>query len=180
MRLSGVAFGLALAVRPAGAVEAPGSTARRRRVPRSGMRSTVEAGGADPDNARRSGPLTVTFSGDGVTRARVTAWSSRPGAVPGRYGGHRTRPVTGAAGRGSSARRRASARRARRKLPHRQRRAPALDPSRLRRATLGRSSLPGCRARSSRFTSRPSGLARRRCALEPVEKSCHNLEKSIE
>ena len=58
---SGVAFGLALAVRPAGAVEAPGSTARRRRVPRSGMRSTVEAGGADPDNARRSGPLTVTF-----------------------------------------------------------------------------------------------------------------------
>src|SRR6202034_3042411 len=43
-RLSGLAFGLALAVRPAGLAEAPGSTARRRRVPRSGMRSTVEAG----------------------------------------------------------------------------------------------------------------------------------------
>jgi hypothetical protein len=36
--------------------------ARRRRVPRSGMRSTVEAGGASPDNARRSGPVAVTFS----------------------------------------------------------------------------------------------------------------------
>jgi hypothetical protein len=54
-RASGLAIGLAPAVRPAGSVEAPGSTARRRRVPRSGMRSTVEAGGADPDNARRSG-----------------------------------------------------------------------------------------------------------------------------
>jgi hypothetical protein len=32
-----------------------GLTARQRRVPRSGMRSTVDAGGADPDNARRSG-----------------------------------------------------------------------------------------------------------------------------
>jgi len=61
-RVSGLAFGLALAVRPAGSAEAPGSTARRRRVPRSGMRSTVEAGGADPDNARRSVSVTVTFS----------------------------------------------------------------------------------------------------------------------
>ena len=26
------------------------------------MRSTVEAGGADPDNARRSGPVPVTFA----------------------------------------------------------------------------------------------------------------------
>ena len=61
-RPSGLAFGLALAVRPAGLAEAPGSTARRRRVPRCGMRSTVEAGGASPDNARYSGPATVTFS----------------------------------------------------------------------------------------------------------------------
>ena len=58
--LRGLAFGLALADRPAGAAEAPGSTARRRRVPRSGMRNTVEAGGADPDNARRSGPGAAT------------------------------------------------------------------------------------------------------------------------
>ena len=28
------------------------------------MRSTVEAGGADPDNARRSAPVAVTFPGD--------------------------------------------------------------------------------------------------------------------
>ena len=61
MRLSGLASGLALAVRPAGEAEAPGSTAPRRRVPRSGMRSTVEAGGADPDNARRSASAPVTF-----------------------------------------------------------------------------------------------------------------------
>jgi len=40
-RLPGLASGLALAVRPAGLAEAPGSTARRRRVPRSGMWSTV-------------------------------------------------------------------------------------------------------------------------------------------
>jgi hypothetical protein len=33
---SGLAFGLALAVRPAGLAESPGSTALRRRVPRSG------------------------------------------------------------------------------------------------------------------------------------------------
>ncbi len=61
-RAAGLASGLALAVRPAGLAEAPGSTARRRRVPRSGMRSTVEAGGASPDNARRSGPIAVSSS----------------------------------------------------------------------------------------------------------------------
>ena len=46
---------------PLGWQRSPGSTARRRRVPRSGMRSTVEAGGADPDNARRSAAAAVTF-----------------------------------------------------------------------------------------------------------------------
>ena len=71
--------------------------------------------------------------GDGATRANLTAWSSRPGAAPGGNGGYRTRSVTGAAGRGSWARRRASARRTRRKLPHRQRRAPRTDPGCLRR-----------------------------------------------
>ena len=39
---------------PLGWPRSPGSTARRRRVPRSGMRSTVEAG-ASPDNARQGG-----------------------------------------------------------------------------------------------------------------------------
>ena len=53
---SGLAFGLALAVRPAGSLEAP----RQRRAAgasrAAGMRSTVEGGGAGPDNARRSAP----------------------------------------------------------------------------------------------------------------------------
>ena len=40
------------------------TTARRRRVPRSGMRSTVEAGGASPDNARRSGPAGCDIPSD--------------------------------------------------------------------------------------------------------------------
>jgi hypothetical protein len=44
---------------PRGPAEAPGQTARRRRVPRSGTRSTAEAGGGSPDNARRSGPVAV-------------------------------------------------------------------------------------------------------------------------
>ena len=52
------------------------------------------------------------------------------GRGTGRYGGHRTRPVTGATGRGSSARRRALARRARRKLPPPPTvRRPALTPA---------------------------------------------------
>ena len=83
MRHPGLASGLALAVRPAGSVEAPGSTARRRRVPRSGMRSTVEAGGADPDNARRSAPVAVTFPASAQLarglrpgpRGRALTWS---------------------------------------------------------------------------------------------------------
>src|SRR5438045_681420 len=71
----GPGLGLALAVRPAGPVEAPGSTARRRRVPRSGMRSTVEAGGTGPDNARRSGPVAVDIlPATGAPAAMLTAW----------------------------------------------------------------------------------------------------------
>ena len=84
MRFSGLASGLARAVRPAGSAEAPGSTARRRRVPRSGMRSTVEAGGADSDNARRSDPIPVTFRL--VTSApgeSVTVWLCARGAILG-------------------------------------------------------------------------------------------------
>ena len=115
-------------------------------------------------------PRGCDFPGDGATRVRLTAWSSRPGAAPGRYGGHRTRPVTGAAGRGSSARRRASARRARRKLPHPQRRAPALTPAAYGGPPWPLIPPPIGHARFSRFTSRPSGPARRRCALEAVEK----------
>jgi hypothetical protein len=69
----------------------------------SGMRSTVEAGGADPDNARRSGSLAGTCLRRRRNSREADGWSSQAGAAPGGYGGHRTRPVTGAAGRGSSA-----------------------------------------------------------------------------
>ncbi len=60
------------------------------------MRSTVDAGGADPDNARRSGPVPVTFARRSAHLAR--AWRPRParGAQHrGRYGGDRLRPVPG-------------------------------------------------------------------------------------
>jgi hypothetical protein len=58
--LLGLAIGLALAVRPTGSAEVSrvnGAPKARLRAAR--MRSTVEAGGADPDNAWRSGPVLV-------------------------------------------------------------------------------------------------------------------------
>ena len=81
-RVSGLASGLARAVRPASSAETPGSTARRRRVPRSGMRSTVEAGGADPDNAWRSGPAPCDLRpaigvSDATLTARPWCWRAR-------------------------------------------------------------------------------------------------------
>jgi hypothetical protein len=116
--LPGLAYGLALAVRPAGAAEAPGSTARRRRVARSAMRSTVEAGGAAPYHARHSGPALCDSSPGGRTPG--VTWHGRTGVC--RRGSWEVRRGPHAAGageaeRGSSSRRRASARRARRKLP---------------------------------------------------------------
>ena len=56
------------------------------------MRSTVEAGGADPDNARRSDPVPATF-----TRRRAHLACDLPGQLRGtqaptaRYGGVRLR-----------------------------------------------------------------------------------------
>jgi hypothetical protein len=72
---------------PQGWQRSPRSTARRRRVPRNGMRSTVEAGGADPDNARRPGPVPVTF------RLAIGAPGARRPARPAR-GAHDPRRVT--------------------------------------------------------------------------------------
>ena len=130
---------------PLGRPRSPGSTARRRRVPRSGMRSTVEAGGADPDNARRSGLMAVTSSRLPAHPAR----GRRPGRGAGRRGsgirrgpqaaGHRGRPCAAARravglaseGRGGSCRP-ATAR-------------PRVKPSRLRRSP-GRSSPSTARA----------------------------------
>ena len=57
-RVSGLACGLALTVRPAGPVKVPGSTARRWRVPRSGVRSTVGLEG--PARTMRGVPALVT------------------------------------------------------------------------------------------------------------------------
>ena len=61
-RISGLASGLALAVRPAGAAEVSGVNGAPKARPRGArMRSTVEAGGADPENARGSAPVAMTF-----------------------------------------------------------------------------------------------------------------------
>jgi hypothetical protein len=59
--LSGRAFGLALAVRPAGLAEAPGSRVCACAASDAPEGSALDAGGASPDNARRSGPVPVTF-----------------------------------------------------------------------------------------------------------------------
>ena len=90
------------------------------------------------------------------------------GAAAG-YGGDRRRPVTGAAVRGSSPCRRACVRRTRRKLPPRNG-GTRVNPGRLRRVTLAAPSLSTARARPRCSRPGPSGPARRRCALEAVEK----------
>src|SRR5437773_10846126 len=61
--------------------------ARRRRVPRSGMRSTVEAGGASPDNARRSGPVALTFHGSGCIQRDIDGLIVVLAGAAARYGG---------------------------------------------------------------------------------------------
>ncbi len=81
-------------------------------------------------------PVTVTFPGDSRSSRVPDALVLTDGRGTGQIrrspqaAGHR------ATGCGSSARRRAFARRARRKLPHRLRRVPGSDPGRRRRATL--------------------------------------------
>ena len=96
---SGLAFGVALAVRPAGSAEVSRVNGARRRVPRSGMRSTVEAGGADLDNARRSGPGTVIFRRHLVHPTRA----NRPGHLVRRMTHGALRRMRAAAGCGASA-----------------------------------------------------------------------------
>ena len=153
-RRTGLASGLALAVRPSGLAEAPGSTARRRRVPRSGTRSTVEAGGTSPDNARRSGPLAVTSSGD----RRIWRNPDGPvvvlaGAAAG-YGGDSRRPVAGGAVRGSRRAVGLAAEGRGEKLPPRNGETPRVNPGHLRRVTLAAYSLSTARARLWLFTAR--------------------------
>jgi len=83
-RRSGLASGLALAVRPAGLAEVSGVNsapqAHRRRVPRSGMRSTVEAGGASP--ASRSAAATWRSTRPAACWS-AGAWPATPPCPPG-------------------------------------------------------------------------------------------------
>ena len=99
------------------------------------MRSTVEAGGASADNARRSGPWAVTFS------RRSAHWRDADGlavvlaSAAAGYGGDRRRPVTGGSVRGS---RRAVglASEGRGDSCRPQTVRPRVNPGRLRRVTL--------------------------------------------
>jgi hypothetical protein len=91
----GLTSGLALAVRPAGLAEVSGSQGRVLKVVlRSGQKRSpgaLDAGGASPDNAHRSGPLAVTSSRLPADLARARR--------PGRGAGGRGSAVTaGAAG----------------------------------------------------------------------------------
>jgi len=100
------------------------------------------------------------------------AWSGSRGAASGTL---RRGPTAAGAGdaavRGSSPRRRASARKARRMLPPRNGETPATLAAYHR--SPGRSTLPVARA-SSRGRFRPSGVARRRCALDDCEENPHS------
>jgi len=133
------------------------------------MRSTVEAGGADPDNARRSGLVPVIFRpATGAHGATLTAWSCSCHTIP--------RPLRRVTGRGRW--RGSRARQPPRPQGHRpkgaseaaapQRRGPGSP------ATHGRSSRrlthPPVFAPARGAWSRRSGVAHRRCALETVEK----------
>ena len=99
------------------------------------MRSTVDAGGASPDNARRSGPVAVTFHGDRRTWRDADGLAVVLAGAAAGYGGDRRRPVTGGAVRGS---RRAVglASEGRGEAAAPQRRDPGSNPGRLRRVTL--------------------------------------------
>ena len=168
------ASGLALAVRPAGPVEAPGSTTRRRRLPRSGMRSgmrsTVEtAGGADPDNARRSGLMAVIFTRTviGVLGANGTAWSCLCGAASWALRSGPLRPV---AVKPCAAARRAAG------LPPEGRgescrSATATPPATLAAYHRSSGALPPVARVAGSDTV---GVARRRCALDDREENPHS------
>ena len=104
----------------------------------------------------------------GASGVRVTALVVVLAGAAAGYGGDRRRPVTGGAVRGS---RRAvglaSEGRGESCRPATAR--PRVNPGRLRRVTLA-AHPPDCSCPSSLFTAGPSGPARRRCALEAVEK----------
>jgi hypothetical protein len=99
--------------------------------------SALDAGGADPDNARRSCRLLSHSPGDRHTwRDAVGLVLVLAGAAAG-YGGDRRRPVARGAVRGSRRVRRACVRRTRRKLPPATARPPGVT-----RAAYGGSAWP--------------------------------------
>jgi hypothetical protein len=164
-RLSGLAFGLALAVRPAGLAEAPGSRA----CPKgraAGAPLTLEG----PARTMRGAPVPVLWplTASGALGASDGLAVVLAGAAAG-YGGDRRRPVTGETVRGSSPRRRACVRRTRRKLPPRNGETQG-EPQPPTAGHPGVSFPLDLRAPLLLFRLGPLGPARRRCALEAVEK----------
>ena len=120
-------------------------------------------------------PVAVTFSGDRrIWRDADGLAVVLAGAAAG-YGGDRRRPVTGVAVRGSRRVRRARVRRTRRSCRPATAR-PRVNPGRLWRITLAAHSLSICSRPSLLFTARPSGPARRRCALDDREENSHNID----
>ena len=99
-------------------------------------RCALDAGGASPDNARRTGPQAVTCSWLTLHLARA----SRPGRGAGGRGSGIRRGPQAAGHRGcrarQSPRRRACVRRTRRELPPSNGETPRLNSGRLRRVTL--------------------------------------------
>ena len=106
----------------------------------------------------------------GALGATLTAWSwrwrARQQDTAGTAGGR----SPGVAVRGSRRAWWASAQRARRKAAAPQRRNPRFNPGRPWRVTLAAHSLSAARGRPRCSRPGQSGLARRRCALEAVEK----------
>jgi integrase len=129
------------------------------------MRSTVDAGGADPDNARRSGAGDCDLrAAIGASGARVTAGPARVAQHPGALRRGPAAASAGAAVCGSRRVRRAYVRRTRAKLPPRNGETPAAQAACVRSPPpLYVSSAAGA-CSCSRY--RPSGSARRRCALD--------------
>jgi hypothetical protein len=160
--------GLALAVRPRWVGRGLQSQRRAAGASRvSGMRSTVDAGGADPDNARRSGPGPCDFrTAIGAPGVMLTAeTSSRCAALGGRYGGDRLRSLPGERCAAAAAPVGLPPGRARAKLPPRNGETPG-DPSRLWLVPRLLYSFPWLPVPVPCSWPRPSGVARQRCALE--------------
>jgi hypothetical protein len=142
------------------------------------MRSTVEAGGASPDNARRSAPGDCDIiTGDRRIRRNADGLAvvlARQRDTAGTAGGRSPRMPCAAA-----ARRRTCGRRTRRKAAAPQRRDPRVNLGRLRRVTLA--VLPS-QLLASVLAVHGRGRQARRAEGAPLKKarteSCHRLGRT--